>query len=45
MIEEGLMDVKVHVFDFSLAEGSVVMAGHKAFIFEHKVHVFELILA
>jgi hypothetical protein len=40
-----MVELKVHVFNFSLAEGWAVIAGPKAFISEHKVHVSDLILA
>jgi hypothetical protein len=35
----------VHVFDFSFAEGKVVMTGPKAYMAEPKVHVFDFSLA
>jgi hypothetical protein len=35
----------VHVYDLSLAEGWVVVAGPKVYMVDHKMHVFELSLA
>jgi hypothetical protein len=37
-------ELKVCVFDFGLAEVGVVMDGHKDYMSEHNVHVFDLIL-
>jgi hypothetical protein len=39
-----VVQLKVHVFDFSLASGWVVMAWLKVYMVEHKIHMFNLIL-
>jgi hypothetical protein len=40
-----MAELKVHVFDFSVASCWVVMAFPKGFMSDHKVHVSDLILA
>jgi hypothetical protein len=40
-----MVELKVSVFDSSLAEGWFVVAGPEAFMSDHKVHLSDLILA